>query len=118
VLSRAGRDVVVPWPVFTEVDLLLRSRGHDSAATTFSKALLDGVHQLHAPGDAELTMVCDLGERYGDSGVDLPDLSVMAMAATRQAWVLTWDYRHFRSVVLHRNHHWNLLVEESELPSP
>jgi hypothetical protein len=40
----------------------------------------------------------------------------MAMAASRRAWVLTWDHRHFRSVVLRRGHHWDLLVEEAELP--
>ena len=74
------------------------------------------MHQLRAPSDAELGMALDLAERYAGSGVDLPDLSVMAMAASRRAWVLTWDHRHFRSVVLRRRHHWDLLVEEAELP--
>lgn len=115
-LARSGRDVVVPWPVLVEVDLLLRSRGYASAAVTFGRALLDGVHQLHAPSDAELELALDLAGRYADTGVDLPDLSVIATAATRNAWVLTWDYRHFRPVVLRRGHHWGLLVEEAELP--
>ena len=60
----------------------------------------------------------DLAERYTNAGVDLPDLTVMAMAATRDAWVLTWDYRHFRSVVLRKGQYWDLLVEEAELPRP
>jgi hypothetical protein len=107
---------VVPWPVFVEVDLLLRSRGHYAAAVTFGRALLDGVHQLQAPNDAELGVALNLADRYGDAGVDLPDLSVMAMAASRRAWVLTWDHRHFRSVVLGRGHHWDLLVGEAEVP--
>ena len=117
-LARSGRDVIVPWPVLVEVDLLLRSRGHANAAVIFARALHDGVHQLHAPNDAELNLVLDLAGRYADAGVDLPDLSVMAMAANRNAWVLTWDYRHFRAVVLGRHHHWDLLVEEGELPAP
>jgi len=115
-LARGGRDIVVPWPVFVEVDLLLRSRGHRAAAVAFGRALRDGVHQLQAPNDAELSLALDLAERYLDTGVDLPDFSVMAMATSRRAWVLTWDHRHFRSVVLRRDHHWDLLVEETELP--
>lgn len=102
--------------MFVEVDLLLRARGHQTAAVAFGRALRDGVHQLQAPSDAELGVALDLAERYLDTGVDLPDLSVMAMAASRRAWVLTWDHRHFRSVVLRRGHHWDLLVEEAELP--
>jgi predicted nucleic acid-binding protein len=57
-LSRLGRQVVVPWPVLVEVDLLLRAR------------------------------------------------------------MLTWDFRHFRTVVLRRGHQWPLVVEEAELPAP
>ncbi len=117
-LARIGTDVVVPWPVFTEVDLLLRGRGHTDAATVFASALRDGVHRLDAPTDAELAVAIGLAERYPESGADLPDLSVMAMAARRKAPILTWDYRHFRSVVLRRGQHWRLVVEEHELPPP
>ena len=59
-----------------------------------------------------------LGQRFLDSGADLPDLVVMAMASRRRAQILTWDFRHFRSVVLRRGHHWPLVVDESELPKP
>lgn len=109
--------MIVPWPVFTEVDLLLRARGHHRAAPVFAAALRDGVHQLHAPTDAELALVVELADRYPESGADLPDLVVMAMAARRKARILTWDYRHFRTVVLRRGHFWRLLVEEHELPA-
>lgn len=117
-LSRLGRQVLVPWPVFTEVDLLLHARGHAPAARAFAAALQSGVHQLTAPTDDELSTAIQLAERYPDSGVDLPDLTVMAISRHRRATVLTWDFRHFRSVVLRRGHHWRLLVEEHELPAP
>jgi predicted nucleic acid-binding protein len=65
-----------------------------------------------------LTNALNLGEQYADSGVDLTDLTVMAMAHTRDAAILTWDFRHFRSGILEHGHHWPLLVEEHELPSP
>jgi predicted nucleic acid-binding protein len=84
----------------------------------FARALLDGVHQFDAPTEPELGLALDLGEQYADSGVDLTDLTVMAMAHTRDAAIFTWDFRHFRSVILERGHHWRLLVEEHELPPP
>jgi len=110
--------VLVPWPIVTEVDLLLRSRGHSTASFVFARALLDGVHQFDAPTEPELELALDLGEQYADSGVDLTDLTVMAIAHSRNATILTWDFRHFRSVILERGHHWPLLVEEHELPAP
>lgn len=81
---------------------MLRARGHAGAALTFGRALLDGVHRLEVPTDGELTLALDLTERYSAFGVDLPDAIVMAMAAKREASVLTWDFRHFRSVVLEK----------------
>ena len=117
-LSALGRDVLVPWTVFTELDLLLRARVHSHEAIVFSRALLDGVHRLEAPTDDELALAIDLADRYEGSGADLPDLTVMAIAAQRSASILTWDFRHFRSVVLRRGHHWDLVVRESELPEP
>ena len=117
-LARLGRQVVVPWPVLTEVDLLLRSRGHAGAALMFGAALRDGVHRLEPTSQDELALALRLGERYPDSGAHLPDLVVMAMAESRRAPVLTWDFRHVRSVVLRKGHHWPLVVEEHELPSP
>ena len=117
-LGRLGRRVIVPWPVMVEVDLLLRSRGHPRAAVVFCESMAAGVHRLETPADADLKLALQLGRRYQDSGADLPDLSVMAMAYHRKASILTWDFRHFRAVVLRRGHHWPLVVSESEMPLP
>ena len=117
-LSRLGRQVIVPWPVLVEADLLLRSRGFPAAALVFGESLAAGVHRLESPTTVELELALKLGRRYRDSGADLPDLIVMAMAHRRRARVLTWDFRHFRTVVPRRGHHWPLVVAEDELPSP
>ena len=117
-LERLGRKVIVPLPVLVEVDLLLRSRGHAAAAVTFAQSLVAGVHRLETPTSRELELALELAGRYLDSGADLTDLIVMAIAARRHARILTWDFRHFRVVVLRRGHHWPLVVEESELPAP
>jgi predicted nucleic acid-binding protein len=117
-LARLGRQLVVPWPVLVEADLLLRTRGHAAAALVLAQSLHAGIHRLEAPTTDELALSLRLARRYLDAGVDLPDLTVMAMASRRRAEILTWDYRHFRAVVLRRGHHWPLVVAESELPSP
>jgi predicted nucleic acid-binding protein len=101
-----------------EVDLLLRARGYPQAALKFAQSLRAGIHRLDTPTDAEFELALDLARRYSDSGADLPDLIVMAMASRRRARILTWDYRHFRAVVLRRGHHWPLVVAESDLPAP
>ncbi len=117
-LTGLGREIIVPWPVLVEVDLLLRSRGQPAAAVEFARSLAAGVHRLEAPTSKELELALRLGQRYIDSGADLPDLAVMAMASRRRAQIFTSDYRHFRAVVLRRGHHWPLVVEEGELPAP
>lgn len=117
-LARLGRKIIVPWPVLVETDLLLRSRGYPSAAIVFGEGLATGVHRLESPTAADLELALKLGKRYMNSGADLPDLIVMAMAHHREAQILTWDFRHFRSVVLKRGHHWPLLISETEMPLP
>ena len=109
---------MIPWPVFTEVDLLLRSRGHAKAATTFEVALLEGVHRLKPPTSAELGRAVTLLERYQELGLDLPDAVTISMAVAREAWAWTWDYRHFRAVAVGRGRGVPLLVAEDELPDP
>jgi uncharacterized protein len=117
-LSAAAADVVVPWPVFTEVDLLLRSRGHAKAATTFAAALLEGIHRLEPPTRTELEHAVALLERYQDLGLDLPDAVTISMSAARDGWAWTWDYRHFRAVMVKRDRGVPLLVAEDQLPDP
>jgi hypothetical protein len=63
-LSRLARRVIVPWPVFVEVDLLLRGRGHERAADALGGALLDGVHSLVSLTDSEPKTALDLGAKY------------------------------------------------------
>jgi predicted nucleic acid-binding protein len=84
-LARLGRRVLVPWPVLTEVDLLLRARGHAPAARVFASSLHAGIHRLDVPTNDELATALALGERYPDSGVDLPGLTVMAISNHRKA---------------------------------
>jgi len=113
-----SRRVLVPWPVYVEVHLVLRARGHVDAAIVLGRALLEGTHLLDRPTDAEHGHALDLVARYAAGGLDLVDALVMAMAARRRGLIFTWDFRHFRTAVPARRRHWPLLVQEHEVPAP
>lgn len=115
-LKDIGRRLIVPWPVYTEADLFLRSRGLAEAANILGRSMIRGEHFLDWPSTSEHAAALGLLERYGDLGIDLPDAVVMSMADARGAKVITWDFRHFRAVVFHRGETIPLVVNESELP--
>ena len=69
-----------------------------------------------APTSAELASALDILERYGDSGIDLPDAVVMAMSNARGARAFTRGFLHFRPVVFRRGETIPLLVAESDMP--
>jgi predicted nucleic acid-binding protein len=117
-LGSLGRRAIVPWPVYVEVHLVLRARGHAGAAVAFGRSLLDGTHVLDRPTDAEHECALGLLERYGGIGLDLTDAAVMAMAESRDGLILTWAFRHFRASSPGRRRHWPLLVQEHEMPTP
>jgi predicted nucleic acid-binding protein len=95
-LARLGRDVIVAWPVLVEVDLLLRARGYAPAAITFAESLAAGIHRLEAPTAAEFALSLKLAKRHPDSGADIPDLIVMAMASLRDEDALPSPQRSVR----------------------
>ena len=84
----------------------------------FGESVAAGVHSLETPTVTELDFAQGLGRRYQDSGTDLPDLTAISMAHHRRAHILTWDSRHYRSVVLRRSHCRPLAITEEEMPKP
>lgn len=114
-LAGLGRDLLVPWPVLAEADVLVRARGHAHSSNVFIETLLEGVHQLVSPTEADLRLAVAFAKTYETLGLDLPDLVVMAMAMKRKLPVLTWDFRHFRAVRGADGTVFRLLIEEHEL---
>ena len=108
-------SAVVPWPVYTEVDLFLRGSGFASAAQALGESLLRGYLSLVHVTAGEFEMALSLMRRYESVGLDLPDATVMAMTATRSAQAFTWDFRHFRAVVLERGVSIPLIVQEFQM---
>ncbi len=115
-LGEWGRSILIPWPIVTEVDLLLRARGHHRAALVFAEVLLAGSHRLHCPFESDLGLAVELSKKYEDLAADLPDFVVMAVALNRDLPVLTWDFRHFRVVLGPARQEIRLVVQEYELP--
>lgn len=109
-----GADAIVPWPVFTEVDLFLRRRRRPDTARRFAYSLLNGRPTLDVPSDDELSLAIALLDRYQSLGIDLPDATVLAVAFSRDIPVFTWDFRHFRAVVSPTGAVARLLVDETQ----
>ena len=80
ILASYGARAIIPWPVYVETDLLLRSRGFAANGVRFGRALLAGEHSLLSLTDAQLELALTLLDRYEGVGLDLPDASVMAVS--------------------------------------
>ncbi|MEX0781699.1 MAG: type II toxin-antitoxin system VapC family toxin [Dehalococcoidia bacterium] len=115
VVGADPHGVIVPWPVFTEVDLFLRRRGQRRPAQALAETLLNGGLRLEPVAASELATAVALLRRYGDIDLDVPDAVVMAMSAQRGLSAFTWDFRHFRAVTIARGVPIPLVVEEHQL---
>lgn len=112
-LSAAGRDAVVPDPVAVEVDWLLRDRVGGDAARAFLKALAEGVHERCALSTTLFVRAVELDQRFAALGLGLTDASVMALAESRKAPILTFDFAHFRATAPERGA-WRLVIDEAD----
>ncbi len=101
--------------MYVETSLLLHARGHRPAALALGRSLASGELGLATPTGPEHVAALDLIERFADQGIDLPDACVAAMAHRRGAPVLTWDFRHFRTIAFGRGQTLPLFVTESDL---
>ena len=98
-LESESGDLVVPAPVFAEIDSLLRSRGGREAARRFLRDVADRRLQVEGLSREEHDIVWDLDGRYGDLDVGLADLSVVVLAQRfRTRRLLTFDERRFRTL--------------------
>lgn len=107
-----GRDLVIPEPVVTEVDQLLRKRAGAWLARLFLAALARGRHTI-TPMTAELfRRAVAIDEQYADLDLGWVDAAVMSVAERRDAAIFTFDYRDFRATSSETGP-WRLLVDEA-----
>lgn len=111
-VTRLGRDLVVPGAVIVEVDYLLRSRVGPHAARLFGAALAAGEHGVAFLSPALLRRAVEIDARFADLDLGLADATVMALAERHDCPILTFDFEHFRAAPpLHG--YWRLIVDES-----
>lgn len=110
-VTRIGRNLVVPEPVIVEVDQLARARVGSDAARRFLAALDAGEHAVAYLSPGILRSAIEIDRRYGDLDLGLADAAVMALAERHELPVLTFDFAHFRAT-RPPSGYWSLVVDE------
>lgn len=111
-VTRLGRNLVVPAPVIVEVDQLARARVGGHAARRFLAALDTGEHEVAYLSPGILRRAIEIDHRYGDLDLGLADTSVMALAERHRLPILTFDFEHFRATRPPQGY-WRLVVDEA-----
>lgn len=110
-VTALGRDLVVPAPVVTEVDQILRARISGVSARAFLGALVAGEHAVEPLTAGLLARAVAIDERFAHLGLGLADATVMALAERDGIPVLTFDFPDFRAAVP-AGGTWQLVVDE------
>lgn len=98
-LSRAGRPLLVPALVVTEVSYLLSDRIGPHAELAFARAVAAGELVVEPVLDSEWERIAELAEQYLDLPLGIVDASVVALAERHELdTIATLDHRHFATV--------------------
>ena len=111
-VTRLGRELLVPDPVLVEVDQLLRHRVAPASARSFLSAMSSGEHEIAYLSAGLLRRAVEIDARYADLDLGLADAAVMAVAERRKLPIFTFDFEHFRATAPRRGH-WRLVVDEA-----
>jgi predicted nucleic acid-binding protein len=107
-----GRDLLVPDPVIVECDTMLRRTAHETARR-FLEAIAAGSYLRVTLSPSMLASAIAIDAQYRDLGLGLVDASVMAIAASTGAAILTFDFRDFRAAAPPTDGAWDLVVDEA-----
>jgi predicted nucleic acid-binding protein len=111
-ITRLGRNLVVPAAVLVEVDHLARARVGDHAARLFLGDIAAGVHRVAYTTPGLLKRAVDIDARHADVRLGLVDAVVMAVAEQHDNAVLTFDFTDFRAVSPGSGA-WRMVVDEA-----
>lgn len=109
-----GRSLVVPLPVVTEVDHLLRARVGLGPARAFLAALAGGEHEIAYLSPGLLRRAVEIDQRHADLDLGFADASVMAVAERNELPILTFDFADFRAAPPAAGA-WSLVIDEAQL---
>jgi predicted nucleic acid-binding protein len=111
-VTRLGRELLVPTPVVVEVDQLLRARASDMAARLFLAAIAAGEHTASFLSPGLLRRAVEIDAQFADLGLGIADAAVMATAERHDLAILTFDFQHFRAAHP-QDGFWRLVIDES-----
>jgi predicted nucleic acid-binding protein len=112
VVTRLGRDLVVPVPVIVEADQLLRARVGAHAARLFLAAVAAGEHGVAYLSAGLLRRAVEIDAGFGGLNLGFADAAVMAVAERHELPILTFDFEHFRATRPRRGF-WQLVIDEA-----
>ena len=114
-IGAAGRELLVPEPVVTEVDWLLRERVGPTTARRFLEALVDGAYVRVTLSPSVFAAAVELDRRHADLDIGFVDAAVMAVADSTRSSILTFDFRDFRATKPMRGGAWRFVVAEADV---
>ena len=92
-VTRLGRDLLVPDPVIVEVDQLLRHRVGLEAARMFLSSMSTGEHVVAFLSPGLLRRAVEIDERYADLDLGSTDSVVVVLAERKDLPVHEARYR-------------------------
>jgi len=113
-IAFGGRDLLVPDPVVTECEGFLRQRDAHDAARRLLASLVAGAWVRMPMTPSLFAQAVAIDAHYRDFGLGLVDASVMAIAASTNSHVLTFDFRDFRAAPPLGGGAWDLVVDEAQ----
>jgi predicted nucleic acid-binding protein len=111
-VSRLGRELLVPMPVAVEVDQLLRARVGVHSAAAFLRAMVAGEHTMLFLSSGLLRRAVEIDATHAALDLGLADATVMAVAERDRLPILTFDFEDFRAVKP-KGPAWSLVVDQS-----
>lgn len=99
VLEHERGMLIVPAPVTTEADYLLRERVGRNSARSLLQDIANGRFQVEGLTREEHGLALAVHDQYADLDLGLADLSVVVLAHRfHSRRLLTFDDRHFRAI--------------------
>lgn len=95
-IETAGEPLVIPAPVFVEVDYWIHTRLHPGVLVALLDDILAGAYIVEDLRPDDYRRIRELCDRYADADVGFVDASVLAVAERlNEPKLATLDHRHF-----------------------
>ena len=96
-LEEADEPLVIPAPVFVEVDYLVHVRLHQGVLVALLDDIVAGAYHVEDLQPEDYRRIRDVCDRYADADIGFVDAAVLAVVERlNEPKLATLDQRHFR----------------------